>query len=166
MDFPDEHNEFQSLLLGTQRGTVGEMLCTEQLFDRSNLVSEMYKTLLPDCEVVSAQGLCDSFSRVRVNGNMYRCSSNCSVSAKWLNGEHRTGIVQGFLTNDVVIKQGQGKRRKLTFALAEVAWFLSSPENRSTGILSLGSMVFGFFTSVIHSSASNSQSVFNSAIQS
>ena len=23
MDFPDEHNEFQSLLLGTQRGTVG-----------------------------------------------------------------------------------------------------------------------------------------------
>ena len=82
MDFPDEHNEFQSLLLGTQRGTVGEMLCTEQLFDRSNLVSEMYKTLLPDCEVVSAQGLCDSFSRVRVNGNMYRCSSNCSVSVQ------------------------------------------------------------------------------------
>ena len=34
MDFPDEHNEFQSLLLGTQRGTVREMLCTEQLFDR------------------------------------------------------------------------------------------------------------------------------------
>ena len=94
MDFPDEHNTFQSLLLGTQRGTVGEMLCTEQLFDRSNLVSgdpsdkqsemvvllphinrialdeddtseliEMYKTLLPDCEIVSAQTLCDSFSR-------------------------------------------------------------------------------------------------------
>ena len=201
MDFPDEHNEFQSLLLGTQRGTVGEMLCTEQLFDRSNLVSgdpstedltlsdnqsemvvllppikrialdedtseliEMYKTLLPDCEVVSAQRLCDSFSRVRVNGHMYRCSSNCSVSAKWLNGEHRTGIVQGFLTNDVVIKQGQGKRRKLTFVLAEVAWFMSRPENRSTGILSLGGMVFQFFTSVIHSSANNSQSVFNSAI--
>jgi len=38
-DFPHEHNEFQSLLLGTQCGTVGEMLCTEQLFDRSNLVS-------------------------------------------------------------------------------------------------------------------------------
>ena len=166
MDFPDEHNEFQSLLLGTQRGTVGEMLCTEQLFDRSNLVSgdpstkdltlsdkqsemvvllppikrialeeddtseliEMYKTLLPDCEVVSAQRLCDSFSRVRVNGNMYRCSSNCGVSAKWLNGEHRTGRVQRFLTNDVVIKQGQGKRRKLTFVLAEVGWFMSHPE--------------------------------------
>ena len=100
MDFPDEHNEFKSLLLGTQRGTVGEMLCTEELFDRSNLVSgdppteevtlsdkqiemvvplppikrialdeddmseliDMYKTLLPDCEVVSAQRLCDSFS--------------------------------------------------------------------------------------------------------
>ena len=100
MDFPDEHNEFKSLLLGTQRGTVGEMLCTGELFDRSNLVSgdpsteevtlsdkhiemivplppikrialdeddmseliEMYKTLLPDCEVVSAQRLCDSFS--------------------------------------------------------------------------------------------------------
>ena len=27
-DFPHEHNEFQSLLLGTQRGTVSEMLCT------------------------------------------------------------------------------------------------------------------------------------------
>ena len=39
LDFPDEHNEFQSLLLGTQRGTVGEMLCTEQSFDRSNCVS-------------------------------------------------------------------------------------------------------------------------------
>ena len=102
MDFPDEHNEFQSLFLSIQRDTVGEMLCTEQLFDRSNLVSgdpstedltlsdkqsemvvllppikrivldeddtseliEMYKTLLPDCEVVSAQRLCDSFSRV------------------------------------------------------------------------------------------------------
>ena len=112
MDFPDEHNEFQSLLLGTQRGTVDEMLCTEQLFDRSNLVSrdpskedltlsdkqsetvvllppikrialdeddtseliEMYKTLLPDCEVVSAQRLCDSFSRVLVNGNMFQPS--------------------------------------------------------------------------------------------
>ena len=153
MDFPDEHNEFQSLLLGTQRGTVGEMLCTEQLFDRSNLVSgdpstedltlsdkqsemivplppikgislddddtsdliEMYKTLLPDCEVVSAQRLCDSFSRVRINGgNIYRCFSNCGVLAKWLNGGHRTGRVQRFLTNDVVIKQGQGKRTKCT----------------------------------------------------
>ena len=39
MDFPDEHNEFQNLVLGTQRGTVGQMLCTEQTFDRSNLVS-------------------------------------------------------------------------------------------------------------------------------
>ena len=29
--------------------------------DMSELI-EMYKTLLPDCEVVSAQRLCDSFS--------------------------------------------------------------------------------------------------------
>ena len=58
--------------------------------DTSELI-EMYKTLLPDCEVVSAQRLCDSFSRVRINDNIYRCSSNCGVSAKWLNGEHRTG---------------------------------------------------------------------------
>jgi len=29
--------------------------------DTSELI-EMYKTLLPDCEVVSAQRLCDSFS--------------------------------------------------------------------------------------------------------
>ena len=166
MDFPDEHNEFQSLLLGTQRDAVGEMLCTEQSFDRGNLVSgdlltedltlsdkqsemvvplpptkrialdeddtseliEMYKTLLPDCEVVSAQRLGDSFSRVRVNGKIYRCSSNCSVSVKWLNGEHKTGRVQRFLTNDVVIKQGHGKRWKLTFVLAEVGWFMSHPE--------------------------------------
>ena len=120
------------------------MLCTEQLFDTSNLVSgdpstedlslsdkqsemvvplppikrialdeddtseliEMYKTLLPDCEVVSAQRLCDSFSRVRINGNIYRCSSKCGVSAKWLKGEHRTGRSQRFLTNNVFIKQG------------------------------------------------------------
>ena len=45
----------------------------------------MYKTLLPDCEVISAQRLCDSFSRVRINGNIFRCSSNCGVLAKWLN---------------------------------------------------------------------------------
>ena len=120
------------------------MLCTEQLFDTSNLVSgdpstedlslsdnqsemvvplppikrialdeddtseliEMYKTLLPDCEVVSAQRLCDSFSRVRINGNIYRCSSKCGFPAKWLKGEHRTGRSQSFLTNDVFIKQG------------------------------------------------------------
>ena len=120
------------------------MLCTEQLFDTSNLVSgdpstedltlsdkqsemvvplppikrialdeddtferiEMHKTLHPDCEVVSAQRLCDSFSRVRINGNIYRCSSKCGVSAKWLKGEHRTGRSQRFLTNDVFIKQG------------------------------------------------------------
>ena len=48
----------------------------------------------------------------------------------------------------MVIKQGQGKRQKLTFVLAEVAWFMGRPENRSTGILSLGSMVFGFFIPV------------------
>ena len=95
--------------------------------DTSELI-KMYKTLLPDCEVVSAQRLCDSFSRVRVNGNIYRCSSNCGVSAKWLNGEDKTGRVQRFLTNDVVIKQGQDKRRKLTFVLAEVGWFMSHPE--------------------------------------
>ena len=95
--------------------------------DMSELI-EMYKTLLPDFEVVSAQRLCDSPSRVRINGNIYRCSSNCGVSAKWLNGEHRTGRVQRFLTNDVVIKQGQGKRRKLTFVLAEVGWFMSHHE--------------------------------------
>ena len=144
MDFPDEHNELQSLLLGTQRGTVGEMLCTKKLYDRSNLVSgdpstedltlsdkqsemvvplppikrialdeddtseriEMYKTLHANCEVVSAQRLCDSFSRVRVTGNIYSCSSNCGVSAKWLKGEHRTGRSQRFQTNDVFIKQG------------------------------------------------------------
>ena len=202
MDFRDEHNEFQSVLLGIQRGTVREMLCTEQLFDRSILVSgdpstedltisekqskmvvplplikrialdeddtsaliEMYKTLLPDCEVVSAQRLCDSFSRVRINGNIYRCSSNCGVSAKWRNGEHRTGRVQRFLTNDVVIKQGQGKRPKLTFVLVEVGWFMSHPEKH--WYPEPLEVWCSDFTSVTHSSAKNLQSVFNSAIRS
>ena len=95
--------------------------------DTSELL-EMYKTLLPDCEVVSAQRLCDSFSRVRINRNIYRCSSSCGVSAQWLKGEHTTGRGQRFLTNDVFIKQGQSKRRKLTFVLAEVGWFMSHPE--------------------------------------
>ena len=54
--------------------------------------------------------------------------ANCGVSAKWLKGEHRTGRVQRFLTNDVFIKKGQGKRRKLTFVLAEVGWFMRYPE--------------------------------------
>jgi len=30
----------------------------------------------------------------------------------------------------MVIKQGQRKRRKLTFVLAEVGWFMSHPEER------------------------------------
>ena len=70
MDFPDEHKQFQCLLsaTATQSGTLGEMLNEEQSEtivplppvkrialndeDHSKL-TEMYKTLLPNCEVVS-----------------------------------------------------------------------------------------------------------------
>ena len=145
IDFSDEHKHFQSLLSATsnQTGTLAEMTNKEQKEvivplppvkrialhedDTSNL-TEMYKTLLPNCEIVCAQRLCDSFSRVQISGTTYRCSSNYGVSAKWYNGEYRPGRVCRFLTHDVVVQENLGKRRKLTFVLAEVEWFKAHPE--------------------------------------
>ena len=148
MDFPDEHKQFQSLLssTATQLGTLGEMLnedCSETFVplppvkrialsdDDHSKITEMYKTLVPNCEVVSTQRLCDSFSRVQISGAMYRCSRNYGVLAKWFNGECRPGRVCRFLTHDVVAKQDRGKRQKLTFLLAEVDWFKAHPERNS-----------------------------------
>ena len=79
--------------------------------DTSELI-EMYKALLPDCEVVSAQGV-PATAVFRPSG---------------LKESTDTGRGQRFLTYDVFIKQGQGKLRKLTFVLAEVGWFMSHPE--------------------------------------
>ena len=145
MDFPNEHKQFQCLLsaTATQTGTLGEMLNETQSGtivplppvkrialndDDHSKLTEMYKTLLPNCEVVSTQRLCDRFSRVQISGAIHRCSRNYGVLAKWFNGECRPGKVCRFLTNDVVVKQGQGKRQKLTFVLAEVDWFKAHPE--------------------------------------
>ena len=69
MNFPDEHKQFQCLLsvTATQTGTLGEMLNEEQSEtivplppvkrialneDDHSKLTEMYKTLLPNCEVV------------------------------------------------------------------------------------------------------------------
>lgn len=145
MDFPDEHKQFRCLLsaTATQTGTVGEMLNEEQSEtivplpplkrialndDDHSKLTEMYKTMLPNCEIVSTQRLCDSFSRVQISGAIYRCSRNYGVLAKWFNGECRPGRVCRFLTHDVVVKQGRGKRQKLTFVLAEVDWLKTHPE--------------------------------------
>ena len=78
-------------------------------------LQKWYKTLLPNCEVVSTQRLCDRFSRVQISGAIYRCSRNYGVLAKWFNGECRPGKVCRFLTNDVVVKQGQGKKAETYF---------------------------------------------------
>ena len=92
LDFPDEHKQFQSLLsaTATQLGTLGEMLnedCSDTFVplppvkrislnnDDHSRLAEMYKTFLPNCEVVSTQRLCDSFSRVQISGAIYKCSS-------------------------------------------------------------------------------------------
>ena len=92
LDFPDEHKQFQSLLsaTATQLGTLGEMLnedCSDTFVplppvkrislnnDDHSKLTEMYKTFLPNCEVVSTQRLCDSFSRVQISGAIYKCSS-------------------------------------------------------------------------------------------
>ena len=96
--------------------------------DDTSQLTEMYQTLLPNCEIVSVQRLCDSFSRARISSSIYRSSNNCGVVASWYNGECRPGRVRRFLTNDVVVKQGSCKRRRLTFVLAEVDWFKSHPE--------------------------------------
>lgn len=96
--------------------------------DDTSQLTKMYQTLLHNCEIVSVQRLCDSFSRARISSSIYRCSNNCGVVANWYNGECRPGRVRRFLTNDVVVKQGSCKRRKLTFVLAEVDWFKSHPE--------------------------------------
>ena len=91
-------------------------------------LTEMYKTLLRNCEVVPTQRLCDSFSRVHISGAVYRCSRNYGVLAKWFNGECRPGRVYRFLTHDVVVKQNRGKRKKLTFVLTKLDWFKAHPE--------------------------------------
>ena len=113
-----------------------EVLCSVRL-EHNNCPSaagqedcskEMYKTLPPNCEVVSTQRLCDSFSRVQISGAIYRCSRNYGVLAEWFNGECRPGRVCRFLTHDVVVKQDRSKRQKLTFVLAEVDWFKAHPE--------------------------------------
>ena len=148
MDFPDEHKQFQCLLsaTATQSGTLGEMLNEEQSEtvvplppvkrialndeDHSKL-TEMYKTLLPNCEVVSTQRLCDSFSRVQINGAIYRCSRNYGVLAKWFNGECRPGRVCRFLTHDVVVKQDRGKRQNLL--LCSLRLIGSRPIPKGTG---------------------------------
>ena len=83
MDFRDEHKQFQCLLSATptQTGTLGEKLNEDQSEtivplppvkrialnnDDHSKLTEMYKTLLPNCEVVSTQRLCDSFARVQL----------------------------------------------------------------------------------------------------
>ena len=158
--FPEEFSDFQTLLLGDQRGTAGEMLNRGPAMNRSSLLSgdqatedqskivvpfppvkrialdeddtsemkKMYQILFPDCEIVSVQRLCDSFSRVQISGTIYRCSCNYGVFAEWFNGEHRPGRVHRFLCNDVILKQGLRKRRKVTYILAEVGWFKKHPE--------------------------------------
>lgn len=88
----------------------------------------MYQTLLPEYQVTAAQRLCDSFSRVRINGTICRSSSNSGILANWLGGEYRPGRVRRFLGHDVFVKNGQGKRQKLSFVLAEVEWFKNHPK--------------------------------------
>ena len=160
--FPEEFSDFETLLLGDQRGTVGEMLNSgphgnirvssltsgdQATEDQSSAVvpfppvkrialdeddtsemKKMYQILFPDCEIVSVQRLCDSFSRVQIRGTIFRCSCSYGVLAKWFNGEHRPGRVRRFLSNDVILKQGLSKRRKITYVLAEVDWFKKHPK--------------------------------------
>jgi len=90
--------------------------------DDTSQLTKMYQTLFPNCEIVSVQRLFDSFS------SSSAFSSSCGVVANWYNGECRPGRVRRFLTNDVAMKQGSCKRRKLTFVLAEVDWFKRHPE--------------------------------------
>ena len=149
MDFRDEHKQFQSLLsaTATQLGTLGEMLnedCSETFVplppvkrialsdDHHSKLTEMYiKTLLPNCEVVSTQRLCDSFSRVQISGAIYRCSRNYGVLAKWFNGECRPGRVCRFLTHDVVESKTEAKGRSLLFCLLRLIG--SRPIPKGTG---------------------------------
>lgn len=145
MDYPDGHEEFRCLLSTsvTQTSTVAEMVNEDQREvivplppvkrialsedDTANL-TEMYKTLLPNCEIVSCQRLCDCFSRAQISGAINRCGNSCGVVATWYNGECRPGRLRRFLTHDVVVKNERGKRQKLTYVLAEVDWFKAHPE--------------------------------------
>lgn len=63
---------------------------------------------------------------------IYRCGNSCGVVATWYNGEFRPGRLSRFLTHDVVVKNDQGKRKKLTYryVLAEVDWFKAHPERQ------------------------------------
>ena len=96
--------------------------------DDASQLTKMYHTLLPNCEIVSVQRLCYSFSRAQISSSIYRCSNNCGVVATRYNGECRLGRVRSFLTNDVLVKQRFCKTQKLTFVLDELDWFKRHPE--------------------------------------
>ena len=87
MDFPDEHKQFRCLLsaTATQTGTVGEMLNEEQSEtivplppvkrialndDDHSKLTEMCKTMLPNCEIVSTQRLKSVVQYTDVQGTM------------------------------------------------------------------------------------------------
>ena len=81
-------------------------------------IRDRYKTLLPNCEVVSTQRLCDSVSRVQISGAIYRCSGNYGVLAKWFNGECTPGCGC----------KARPRQKAEAFLLAEVDWFKAHPE--------------------------------------
>jgi hypothetical protein len=49
-----------------------------------------------------------------MSGTLYQCLNNVGVIAQWFNGELRPGIVCRFLNHNVVIKDQNEKRKKVS----------------------------------------------------
>jgi len=142
LEFPTDHNDFKELLVETQNGTIRETVADHLngeitpcppikriALDKEDSLDlqTMYESLYPQ-DVVNCLRLCDSYTRLTASGILYQSSSNVGVIAKWFNGEIRPGRVCRFLNHDVLIKEENGKRKKVSHVIAEVGWFKKHPE--------------------------------------
>ena len=142
LEFPSDNNDFKELLVDMKNGTIGETIKDLQsdeitpcppikriALDKEDSLDlhMMYKSLYPQGKLDCLR-LCDSFTRLTVSGILYQSLNNVGVIAKWFNGEVRPGRVCRFLNHHVVMKEQNGKRKKVSHVLAEVKWFKKHPE--------------------------------------
>ncbi|XP_032226016.2 uncharacterized protein LOC116609242 [Nematostella vectensis] len=147
MPFPDNCKEMFSVLPACSEGSVADTLhagdITLQVSPRppikrvaldcleSAAMADLYSALYPDQDIHCPR-LCDSYSKVLLNGVMCRTTQTVGVIVCCPDGESRPAKVQRFIRHDVIFKNSNdGKRRRRTDDVAEVEWFNSHPERHS-----------------------------------
>lgn len=142
LELSTDNDDFKELLAETQIGTVGETSVTNETNastpyppikrialneEESVDLKAMYEVVYPNVNIDCLR-LCDSFARLSVSGTLYQSANHVGIIAKWLNGEIRPGSVCRFLNHDIIMKDQNGKRKKVPHLIAEVEWFKKHPE--------------------------------------